>query len=345
MQKITLLFSFLIAVMHMYAQYPVVLNFESHAIKSESNNNMELCKYVDPDDGGINKIWDYSGIESTNEFTGFVKSSYHSVNSRIFPRANTELDEFNNRFYYRIEDNRIEQVGYSSKDNLVVTQFDKPLVKMVYPFTMGDHFEGVFSGSYKMGNLSSVIEGNYEVLADGSGMLILPDNFVVENTLRVRAMKNYSYEISGSSHLFEIVTYRWYCEWHRYPLLVLTQIKSTVSESTSVAYQAAFNNKISIPANTIDGKVHADQLFEIYPNQTDKYISITYTVINEGRVWFSLFDLSGKEIKVLYDQDMAAGTYHLELNLLDIGMSEGGYLMKTDIAGRTQTQKVMLVKQ
>ena len=344
MQKITFLISFVLAVMSVYAQYPVVLSFESHAIKSESNNNMELCKYVDPDEGGVNKIWDFSGIESINEFTGFVRSSYHSVNSQIFPRANTELDEFNNKFYYRIEDNRIEQVGYSSQDNLVVTQFDKPLVKMIYPFTMGDHFEGTFSGSYKMGELTSAIKGNYVVLAEATGMLILPDNFIVENTLRVRTMKNYSYEMSGSRHLFEIVTYRWYCDWYRYPLLVLTQIKSTVNESAGVTYQAAFNNNISTPANTVDEEVHADHLFEIYPNPADMFLSITYTVKHDGKVWFGLCDLSGKEIKVLHDQEMDAGTYHLEFNLPDMGLTEESYLLKADIAGLTQIQQVILIK-
>jgi hypothetical protein len=344
MKKITLLFIYLIAALQIYAQLPVVLNFESHAIKSESNNSMQLCKYIEPGEGGENIIWDFSGIETTNDFIGYVRSAYHSVNSQIFPRANTELDEFNNRFYFRIAYNRIEQVGYTSQDNLVVTAFDKPFVKMIFPFTMGDHFEGTFSGSYKMGTLSSDIKGNYEVLADGYGMLILPGNFVIENTLRVRTMKNYSYEMSGSGHLFEIVTYRWYCDWYRYPLLVLTQIKSAVNESTTVAYQAAFNNQLSIPANLVNEAISTDHLFEIYPNPTNKSLSISYSIKDEGRVWFGLFDLSGKEIKVLFDQDMDAGTYHLESKLVDEGLPEGTYLLKADIAGQAQTQQIVLVK-
>ncbi len=343
MQKMTFYFIFLVAAIQIHAQDPVVLRFEDHAIKSESNNNMKLCKFVDPEEGGVNRIWDFSAIETINEFTGYVRSSYHSVNSRIFPRANTELNEFNNRFYFRIEDNRIEQVGYSSQDNLVVTEFDTPFVKMIYPFTLGDHFEGKFSGSYKMGSQTSDIKGNYEVVADGSGTLILPDNYVVDNTLRVRTLKNYSYEMSGSGHLFEIVTYRWYCEWHRYPLLVLTQIKSTVNDHTGIAYQAAFNNELSRPAGEPDRTIRADYLFEVYPNPAEKLLNIIYTVEDESRVWFGLYDLSGKPLKVIYDQEMAAGTYHLELNLQDEGLNEGAYLLKTEIGGKTQTQKFMLV--
>jgi hypothetical protein len=344
MKKPMLFILYLIAVMHIYAQDAVILRFENHAIKSESDNSMKLCKYVDPMEGGEDRIWDFSGIESTDDFTGFVKSSYHSVNSRIFPRANTELDEFNNRFYYRIEDNRIEQVGYSSQDNLVVTEFDKPLIKMIYPFSMGDHFEGTFNGSYKMGTRSSVIQGNYVVIADGTGMLMLPDNFIVDNTLRVRSMKNYKYEMNGFDHFFEIVTYRWYCEWHRYPLLVLTQIKSIVDEHTSVAFQAAYNNDVSLPANPIDSEIHTNLSFDVFPNPADRSLSINYNVTTDGDVRFGLFNLSGEEIRVIYDQEMAKGTYHLEVDLQDEGLPEGTYLLKAEIAGMTQSQKVVLVK-
>ncbi|MBN2212958.1 MAG: T9SS type A sorting domain-containing protein [Bacteroidales bacterium] len=344
MKKTTVIFISLLAAIQLQAQNIVILNFETHALKGESDNNMQLCKYVLPGDDGENIIWDFSGIEKTNAFTGFVKSSYHSVNSQIFPQANTELQEFNNRFYFRIADNRIEQVGYASKDNTVVTAFDKPFVKMVYPFTMGDHFEGIYGGLYKTGTQSSVIRGNYLVEADAYGTLILPENFIVANTLRVKTMKNYTYQINGSDHLFEITTYRWYCDWYRYPLLVLTRITSTVNNSTSVINQAAYNNQLSIPATTISKRILGDRLFEVYPNPTNRLLRICYSVKDGGRVSFVLYNLSGAEIKILYDEDMTEGTYHLESDLTDEGLSEGVYLLKADIAGHIQAQQIILTE-
>ncbi len=344
MKAVTFIFIWLVSVICLRAQEPVVLNFETHAIKGESDNNMQLCKYMAPGESGENIIWDFSGLEKTNEFTGFINSSYHSVNSQIFPQANIELKEFNNRFYFKTADNRVEQVGFASEDNHFVNIYDKPFIQMFYPFTMGDHFEGTYGGLYKTGTVTNAIKGNYEVVADAYGKLILPDNFIVDNVLRVKTIKNYTYVMIGFDHLYEIVTYRWYCDWYRYPLLVLIRIKSSINQSTSITYQAAFNNQLSLPAIKIDREISGEKLFEIYPNPTDNILTIRYQVKDNGRVCFILYDLSGAEVKVLYDENMTSGFYHLESELVDEGLSEGAYLLKANIAGCTQTNIITLIR-
>ncbi len=343
--KSTALYILLLATAgNLFAQKPIVLKFEKHAIKSESNNEMNLCKYVDPGNGGENVTWNFSGIETTNGFTGVVKSSYHSTNSSLFPQANTDLQEFNNHFYFNISNNRIEQYGYSSLDNLVVTTFDRPFVKMIYPFTMGDNFRGTFSGIYKSGNSTGDISGNYEVTGDGYGTLILPGNYTVENTLRVKTLKTFSQVVSGITQTYEIVTYRWYCDWFRYPLLVLTQIKMSVNESTSVTYQAAFNNKATKAAENPLANVNSDKLFDLYPNPTNQFININYVVANDGLVTIELFDLSGKKISTFLNEEMKAGNYTLQPNLVNEGLFKGTYFVKVAVNGKSETQQLVLTK-
>ena len=128
MKKLYSLFILAFFITAGFAQKPISLNYETHAIKSEANNSMQLCKYVDPGTGGEHISWDFSNLEATNDFTGFVQSAYYSVNSALFPLANTELQEFTNQFYFKITENSIEQYGYSSKDNSVIIKFDKPFV-------------------------------------------------------------------------------------------------------------------------------------------------------------------------------------------------------------------------
>jgi hypothetical protein len=84
--------------------------------------------------------------------------------------------------------------------------------------------------------------------------------------------------------------------------------------------------------------------FDIFPNPAGRSLSITYNVTADGDVRFGLFDLSGKEICVIYDKEMAEGTYHLEVDLQDEGLADGMYLLKAEIAGMTQSQKVVLSK-
>lgn len=332
------------ATVNLFAQKPIVLEFETHAIKNESNNEMKLCTYVNPGAAGANQIWNFSQIEATSNFTGYVKSSYHSVNSMLFPQVNTELNEFNNRFYFRIAENKIEQYGYSSLDNLVVTTFDKPFVKMKFPFTMGDNYQGTFSGTYKSGNSNSNISGTYEVIGDGYGRLILPGNFIVDNTLRVKTLKSYSHSISGVDQTVEIVAYRWYSDWHRYPLLVLTQVKSSANGSTSVSYQAAYNTNLSKPANTISSETKSDKLFDVYPNPTDQIININYFVAEDGFVTIELYDLAGKKAGTLFNQELKSGAYTLQPDLIHEGFVKGFYLIKVTINGLSDSQQVVLLK-
>ena len=344
MKKITTYLIFLSLGISLHAQKAIVLEFEKQAIKSESNNVMQLCKYVDPGASGENITWNFSNIEATSEFTGYVKSSYHSSYSQLFPQANTDLEEFNNHFYFNVANNRIEQYGYSSLDNTIVTTFDKPFVKMIYPFTMGDSYYGTFSGNYKSGNLTGEISGNYEVTGDGYGTLILPGNYVVENTLRVKTLKTYSQIIPGVNQSYEIVTYRWYCEWYRYPLLVLTQIKSTANESTSLIYQAAYNNKATKPVENPTPDLASDKLFELYPNPTDQIVNINYVVPEDGNVKIEIYDISGIKIKTLLNQEMLAGSYTLQPNFINEGLIKGTYFVKVTINKESETQQVVLMK-
>ena len=344
MKKTSLYILLLATAGNLFAQKPIVLEFEKHAIKSESNNEMRLCKYVDPGNGGNGVTWDFSGIQATNDFMGVVKSSYHSANSLLFPQANTDLQEFNNHFYFNISNNRIEQYGYSSLDNAVVTTFDRPFVKMIYPFTMGDEFSGTFDGTYKSGNSTGPISGNYEVTGDGYGTLILPGNYTVANTLRVKTLKTFSQVVSGITQTYEIVTYRWYCDWFRYPLLVLTQIKSSVNESTSVTYQAAFNNKATKIDDNSQANVNSGKLFDFYPNPTNQFINLNYVVADDGLVTVELFDLAGNKVSTFLNEEKKAGSYTLQPNLSDEGLFKGTYFVKVTINGKSDTQQVVLVK-
>ncbi|MBN2610505.1 MAG: T9SS type A sorting domain-containing protein [Bacteroidales bacterium] len=344
MKKITIIALLAATSAFLFAQKPIVLEFEKHAIRNESNNVMKLCKYADPGARGANVTWDFSTLETTSDFTGYVQSSYHSSNTQLFPQANTELNEFNNRFYFRITEDRVEQYGYSSLNNQVVTTFDKPFVKMVYPFTMHDIYEGTFRGTYKYGNSTSDISGNYEILGDGYGKLILPGNFTVDNTLRVKTTKSYSYELSGVPQDVLITTYRWYCDWHRYPLLVLTSIKTSVNQNTSYVYQAAYNNKATKLAEKENPVISKDKMFDVFPNPASEFLNISFTLEEESMVTIELFDIKGRKTGTLSNEMMQPGSRKLQSDISREKYTDGTYYIKVSINGNSETQQVVLVK-
>lgn len=213
-------------------------------MKSESSNIMKICNYSDPGLKGATVTWDFSNLKPIEDFTGHVTDNYEAVNTFAFPMANIELEEFNNKFYFKVAQDRIEQYGYRSKDNKVVVKFTKPPVKMTFPFTYGKEVTGDFNGLIFIGLDTGTLKGTYKIISDGYGTLVLPGEIVINNTLRVKYEKSYSQSFNTLTENIKIITYKWYCESYRYPLLVFTEIIS----ATNKIYQAAYNISPGIPA-------------------------------------------------------------------------------------------------
>jgi len=79
-----------------------------------------------------------------------------------------------------------------------------------------------------------------------------------------------------------------------------------------------------------------------YPNPFNSTTTIKYSVANEGRVTLKIFDLSGREVVSLRDENSKAGNYSALFQ--GNGLASGVYLARLDAAGETVSMKVTLVK-
>ncbi|MCK7537571.1 MAG: hypothetical protein MZV63_44760 [Marinilabiliales bacterium] len=68
-------------------------------------------------------------------------------NGLDIPEANTVLEEFGVKFFFKSNGNIMEQYGTVTANT--ITKYDKPFVKMVFPFDYGDVYSGDFSGYYR----------------------------------------------------------------------------------------------------------------------------------------------------------------------------------------------------
>ena len=326
-----------------YAQQPLVLTYETHALQAGANNNMILCHYADPGDGGENVVWDYSFLESTLDFTGTITTNTRSKTSDAFGQANTALEEFNYRFYLHVAPDQIEQIGYSSFDNSFIVSYEKPLVKMVFPFTKGDRYNGDFFGFLKMGDATFPLTGNYEVEADGYGRLLLPGNVSVDNTLRVKTIKYYEMPVNGLKHFTEIITFRWYGCCNRYPLLVLTAIKTSIGSSVTHSYQAAFNNKINFKLSGTNGNRPLSSI-HAYPNPAADHMTLEYVLTDPDKVIIDIYNDTGKKMKTLLDSQVGSGTYRLQLVPKKEGLSTGIYFITANLNNTIVTEEIVITK-
>jgi hypothetical protein len=341
MRKIYIALFGLLAAASLQAQ--TILNYKTHGLVADTKNEMFITKYVEPGVEGRNVTWDFTSLELTSNFTGSLEEAGLSKGASVFTTSNVALEEFGNYFFFKSSESGIEQYGFLSGNGSLSIVYDVPFVKMKYPFAFGSNFSGSFSGTYnhngaKLGD----INGTYAVYGDGIGKLLLPGNVSYSNVLRVKEVKSYTQSINGKGYQLEDVTYRWYVDGHRYPLLVL--IKSTSFHengksysSTRAAYNPVIIQNTPLSTNTLSSSLG----LSVYPNPYTDFVNINVNLDNASRVKLSVFDLNGRLIKVLFNGVEVAGDRTYKFSAKELGLSAGAYLVKLNVNGKEATQKVV----
>lgn len=296
------------------------LTNSTHALLNGIDNPMSYCEYMEPGTFGPNISWDFSELQFRKSFTGYLTNSQLTENGSAFPLANTELAEFNSRFYFNVNENQIEQYGYSSADGRSRIYYETPFIKMKYPFVYGDDFSGSFSGLYEYGSVATgTINGTYTVEADAFGTLMLPGGKEFESTLRVKTTKSYETVFSSTTQEVVIVTYRWYNQTHRYPLLVLTEYTTKVGDKEIVNHQAAYNNNA---VNHIESLITEDVL--LFPNPASSALTLNLNSTKSGLLEFKIIDASGRLIRQ-FNLEVIAGHQSFDLSKEIKGLQPATY--------------------
>jgi hypothetical protein len=336
---LTLLFS--IGLANIYSQ--TTLQYSVHALKAGVDNPMSYCKYSNPGIGGKDQTWDFSQLKFEKPFIGFVGKSDQSKNKAAFSESNTVLTEFNNLFYLKITEDQVLQYGYSSSDGTSKILYSEPFVKMKFPFAYGDMYSGVEAGTIEQsGQQSGTIAGDYTVEADGYGKLILPNNTVFDNVLRVKTVKNFDNQYTDYTQHVEVTTFRWYNSVHRYPLLVTIESKTSVgSGDESVSYQAAYNSNAlraldnSLTISTAD--------LTLYPNPALSSLNLKYNSTASGKMNIEIYDASGRQARS-FVQDFTQGERTYDLSSEISGLLPGSYIMVVDFGDSRVTKDFTLIE-
>jgi hypothetical protein len=305
----------------------ISIQYSVHALKTGIDNPMSYCTYVDPGQSGTNVTWDFQELVFDKPFTGFVKSSLLSGNQLVYPKANTELGEFGNRFYFDVNETQTDQYGYVSADGRTKEIYTVPFVKMKYPFTYGDEYSGIVSGFYEGSeNIKGNLAGFYTVEADAYGSLLLPSNTRFDNVLRIKTSKTYDIIFNNSKEEVSVVSYRWYNAVHRYPLLVFTEYTTKTGSSIRIDHQAAYNSNAITKStdNLIAGSLTNISLF---PNPVRKVLNFKAEFLNSGSLNFEILDASGRVVRTFNRQVADSGPVEFDLSDEILGLKPAPYLM------------------
>jgi hypothetical protein len=319
-----------------------ILTFKSHGLVPNENNPMMLAKYVDPGVEGQNAVWDFSLLETTDNFTGNVQDTYTAKNANRFQIANTVLEEFGNYFFFNSSSSQLEQYGYSSGNGTLAIEYTKPFVKMRYPFAYNNDYSGSFEGKYISNNtIIGEIVGTYTVTGDASGMLLLPNGKSFNNALRVKEVKTYKQTVNGSSVDIEEIAYRWYVNEHRFPILVLINSSYTFANGqTSSTTKAAYNtNVIALNINNPNQNIGLN--LEVFPNPYHEIININLHLDEKSKLNITVYDIIGKRVAVLADAYQDAGDISYTFSGKEFGLTNGTYIIKVKVNNSEYIKKII----
>lgn len=82
------------------------------------------------------------------------------------------------------------------------------------------------------------------------------------------------------------------------------------------------------------------QLFQNYPNPYKNQTTIPFEVSNQTKVKLSVFDVFGRRVELLLDQDMPQGKHLVPFNAKNI--SPGLYLFRLEADGYVETKNMVL---
>lgn len=339
MKKYYLMISLMsVSVLNSQAQF--LMKSNSHLLRAGDEHYFSITNNAEPGAKGPSVVWDFSNLQNQSTLTSYMYSAYSTSNSIDIPEANTILEEFDVKFYFRASDEIIEQYGTVSQNN-TITKYDKPFVKMVFPFNYGDTYFGDFSGTVEgVNNYKANFTGTYLLEADAYGTLILPGNIRYKNVFRIKTVKEECFNSNNTCNC-STISYKWYSEDLRYPLLTI--IQNQTSNGTKTIRTAYYSKAESIPDDYNKNLKLISENIEakIYPNPFKDEFKLDYTIVNETDVSIEIYDNTGKKVNSIQKLNQKAGYYTETINSGNIGEQLGIFHIRI-IAGNDVVSKTVI---
>ena len=287
------------------------LSFQNNAYTAGDSPSFFLANNANEGLPGSNQKWDFSTLTAKSEIPVLFFAAQESGNQVNFPECNILLREQGSEFFFQVTESSIKDYGYSCP--CYVVKYNTPIVKFAFPFSFGSAFSGKYQADV-IGQEGKAFSGEYATEADGYGTLVLPENVVINNVLRVKFTQKTDNTTSWN------VTYRWYANASypnlKYPLLT---VMTKVSKDSTYTYHTAYNKdagKLAVqqPASQSASQEYSAIGFEsynvkVFPNPFKENAQVAYSLPENAKVTLYISDNTGKIIQTLIDGVQQKGSY------------------------------------
>lgn len=264
--------------------------------------------------GGANVSWDYSWLQPLNTST----VDHVTPDPVLFPDATVAVlvgggDTRN----LALGPDGLEEHGIATTAGTFV--WNDRLLLLPTTITFGDNELDPYSGSADIGFGTVTESGAVDMLADGWGSLIMPDQ-TYTNVLRVRSDRSFTTSFLGIGTDFSLQTYDYYVTGVVGPVLSTAQL-FLISGGTPI--QQFHNANFVLYPNVHVTEAEAPAL-QVFPNPAADHVLVHLADQHAAPV--ELLDEAGRVLRA--ERPTPGASLRIDLS----GVAPGGYLLRAGAA-------------
>ncbi|MFI5141437.1 MAG: T9SS type A sorting domain-containing protein, partial [Bacteroidia bacterium] len=288
--------------------------------------------------------WDYSTL---------FANTYAATTSFVAPGGNPGASSFPNSTlassqgggtwaYFKTGASGLLVDGANAviQGNTAIVDYVPDEILIPTPFTYSNTVNNVYGATFTLtvSSFPATVHhrANRTITADAFGTLKTPAG-TYNNVLRVK-----TYEITSDSVFVGVsnvqnqydttTTYNWVQNTADAMLMEIDINKS--GAVTKAQYLQSFSNAI----NNIK---HIDLATNLYPNPASAFTTLTYENATTAKVSASIFDVTGRQVATLLNnQEQAAGKQTLAIDVTNLQLPKGLYMVQLTVNAATKTLKL-----
>ncbi len=319
----------------------VTLTYQTHGLKPYYEHLTQGVENLSQGEAGENKIWDFSAIDCKILKKSEIFDVDELDSKRIVPYSNIIILDGENRFYFNCDEFGIEYHGLTTPK--AVIHFYEPIVRMKYPFSYGDKISGQLEGEgIYYGQLHSSIEGDYYVEGDAYGTLVLPNNTIVTNVLRVKSI-NHIFETACQTTEIYNEKYLWYSQDYPLPIMAVTIDRVTTKDGTTTNTNGYYNEEAfqqSLEQTKLDD---INFSVNVFPNPFTESVNISYNIEDKANVSVEIYSAIGVRVANLVNNKQQYGSQSIDFNAHDKSLAVGSYYVKFTIDDKVIMRKIIFI--
>ncbi|MFZ4401648.1 MAG: T9SS type A sorting domain-containing protein [Bacteroidales bacterium] len=312
---------------------------------------------------GANHIWDFSSLVPVNQtvdtFVSVISTPVYYYPSYITsadqalkqPNINLLIAQMSNVYnFYKKSTTAFSLVGYAAQINSIPIPLKYNTADRLYKFPLNF---GNIDSSASVATISIPTLGYFNEqktrknIVDGWGNLTTPyGSFPV---LRIKSVIFQRDSLSLDTIPFpipaiirNIIEYKWVGKNNGIPLLEIVETSFGIvpTVTTTINYIDSLRN---LNPSSIEKIVPVSESIKIFPNPAASQFSVSYTLNRAADIDIRLFDLTGKEVKIIEKGYKEKGNSQQIFNVQNEKLTKGIYFIKFQFDKSTYTKKLVIL--